>query len=163
MIHEKPAMEMTRHIRPLYVKAHLNGKLVDNVMPLRMLRVLGMRIDDLIETKVSISAFTGEITKTFGILPLDITIGSKTSLSAFFIIDSTINYNIFLWMNWIHANWCVSSSLHQFLHFWKGFKVEVVWADKQPFILTTDSIEARYYDEEFDPIKFKRKNYFPTM
>ena len=49
-IHEKPAMEMTRHIRPLYVKAHLNGKLVDNVMPLRMLRVLGMSIDDLIET-----------------------------------------------------------------------------------------------------------------
>ena len=51
---------MTRHIRPLYVRGHFNGKpvstvLVDNgsaanVMPLRMLRVLGIGIGDLIET-----------------------------------------------------------------------------------------------------------------
>ena len=40
--------------------------------------------------------FTGEISKTLGILPIDITIVSKTSLSAFFVIDSTSNYNILL-------------------------------------------------------------------
>ena len=44
-------MEMTRHIKPLYVRAHLNGRpiskvLIDNglavnVIPLRMLRGLG--------------------------------------------------------------------------------------------------------------------------
>ena len=60
MILEKPTVEMTRHIRPLYVRAHLNGKplskvLVDNgstinVIPLRMLRALGRGIGDLIET-----------------------------------------------------------------------------------------------------------------
>ena len=53
-------MEMTRHIRPLYVRAHFNGKLVSkvlvdngsavNVMSLRMLRALGRGIGDLIET-----------------------------------------------------------------------------------------------------------------
>ena len=53
-------MEMTRHIRPLYVRAHFNGKLVSNVlvdngsavnvMPLRILRALGRGIDNLIET-----------------------------------------------------------------------------------------------------------------
>ena len=51
---------MTRHIRPLYVRSHFNGKpvskvLVDNglainVMLLRMLRALGRGIGDLIET-----------------------------------------------------------------------------------------------------------------
>ena len=60
MILEKLTEEMTRHIRPLYVKVHFNGKplskvLVDNgstvnVRPLRMLRALGKNIDDLIET-----------------------------------------------------------------------------------------------------------------
>ena len=62
LILKKPTVEMTRHIRPLYVRAHFNGKpvsrvLVDNgsvvnVMPLRMLRVLGRSIGDLIETEV---------------------------------------------------------------------------------------------------------------
>ena len=60
VILEKPYVEMTRHIKPLYVRAHLNGRpvskvLIDNgsmvnVMPLRMLRALGRNINDLIET-----------------------------------------------------------------------------------------------------------------
>ena len=58
------------------------------------------------------SAFTKEVSKTLGILPIDITIGSKTSLSAIFVIDFTANYNILLRRDWMHANWCVSSPLH---------------------------------------------------
>ena len=122
VILEKLSMEMTSHIKPLYVRAHLNGRsvskvLIDNgstinVMPLRMLRALGRTINDLIEIEVSVSAFTREVSKTLGILPIDITISSKTALSAFFVIDHTANYNILLWRNRIHANWCVLSSLH---------------------------------------------------
>ena len=79
---EKPTKEMTKHIRPLYVRAHFNGKPVSkvfvnngsivNVMLLRMLRALGRNIDNLIETKVSVSAFIEEISKTLGVLPIDI-------------------------------------------------------------------------------------------
>ena len=115
-------MEMTRHIKPLYVRAHVNGKpvskvLIDNesvinIMSLRMLRALGRSICDMIETEVVVSTFTKEVSKTLGILPIDITIGSKTTLSVFFMIDSTSNYNVLLGRDWIHANWCVSSSLH---------------------------------------------------
>ena len=149
-------MEMTRHIKPLYVRAHLNGRpvskvLIDNgsvvnVMPLRMLIAMGKSINDLIETEVAVSAFIGDVSKTLGILPINITIGSKTVLFSFFVIDSTTNYNILLVRDWIHANWCVPSSLHQFLLFWKGNEVEVVQADKQPFMVATGSVEARYYD-----------------
>ena len=167
MILEKPTIERTRHIRPLYVRVDFNGKpvskvLVDNgstinVMPLRMLRALGRSIGDLIETEVSVSAFTGEISKTLGILPINITMGSKTSLSDFFFINSTTNYNASLGRDQIHANGCVPSSPHQFLLFWKGDEVEVVWADKQPFIATSDFMKASYYDQELGPIKFKGK------
>ena len=53
-------MELTKHIRPLCMRAHFNDKpvskvLVDNgsavnVMRLRMLRALGRGVGDLIET-----------------------------------------------------------------------------------------------------------------
>ena len=65
-------------------------------MPLRMLRALERNISDMIETEVIVSVFTREVSKTLGILPIDITIGSKIALSAFFVIDSTANYNILL-------------------------------------------------------------------
>ena len=104
MILKKPSVEMTRHIKPWYVRSHLNGRpvskvLIDsgsavNVMPLRTLRALGRSINDLIEIEVVVSSFTGEVFKALGILPIDITIGNKTALSAFFVIDSTANYNI---------------------------------------------------------------------
>ena len=99
-------MEMTKHIKPSYIRAHLNGRPISkvlinngsavNVMPLRMLRALGMSISDLIETEVVVSAFIGEVSKTLGIQPIDITIGIKTSLPTFFVINSTANYNILL-------------------------------------------------------------------
>ena len=73
------------------------------------------------------------------------------------MIDSTANYNTLLGRDWIHANWCVSFSLHQFLLFWKGDEVELVWADKQPFMAAIGSVEAKYYDQEFGSIKFTSK------
>ena len=51
----------------------------------------------------------------------------------------------------------MSSSLHQFLLFWKGDEVEVVWVDKQHFIANSNFVEASYYDQEFGLIKFKGK------
>ena len=89
--------------------------------------------------------------------PIGITMGCKISLSYFFVINSIANYNVLLGRDWIHANWCVLSSLHQYLLFWKGDEVEVVWVEKQPFIATSDSVEANYYDQEISPIKFKGK------
>ena len=83
-------MKMTKHIRSLYVRAHFNGKLVSkvlvdngstvNVMPLKMLRALRRGIGDLIEIEVLVLAFTKEISKILGVVPIDITVGSKTSI-----------------------------------------------------------------------------------
>ena len=65
-------------------------------MPLRMLKALGRGVGDLIETEVFVLDFTGEISKTLGVLPIDISVGSKTSLSAFFVINFISNYNALL-------------------------------------------------------------------
>ena len=57
------------------------------------------------------------------------------------MINSIANYNVLLERDWIHANWCVPSSLNQFTVL-DGYEVEVVWENKQPFIATSYSIEA---------------------
>ena len=73
IIIEKPFVEATRHIRPLYIRAHLNGKpfsriLIDNgsavnIMPSRLLHSLGKTAEELIVTDIVVAAFTGEVTK----------------------------------------------------------------------------------------------------
>ena len=156
VILEKPYVEMMRHIKPLYVRVHLNGRLVSkvlidngsavNVMPLRMLRALGGSISDLIKIEVVMSAFTREVSKTLRIPPIDITIGNKTSLYAFFVIDSTKER-----LDSCQLMCVVLSS--PVLTILEGYEVEMVWADKQPF-MAAGIVESRYYDQEFDPIKF---------
>ena len=56
----------------------------------------------------------------------------------------------------------MSFSLHELL-FWKGNEVEVAQADKQPFMDDIGSMEAKYYDQKFDSIKFtnRRKDGVP--
>ena len=91
---------------------------------------------------------------------MEITVGSKTSLTAFFIVNSSASYNILLGKDWIHANGCVPSSLYQFMLFWKGDDVEFIWADPHSFRTHSDIVEARYCGVEFGPIQFlgKKKN-----
>ncbi|GKV15421.1 hypothetical protein SLEP1_g26217 [Rubroshorea leprosula] len=69
IIFEKPEERMARHIRPLYIHAHLDGMpisrvLVDNgaavnVLPTCMLHKIGKSLGDLMEIEVTISDFTG--------------------------------------------------------------------------------------------------------
>lgn len=72
-----------------------SGSIV-NIMLVCMLKALGRNIDDLIKTEVSISAFNKEVSKTLGNLPIDLTVGNKTSLSVFFVINFMASYNTLL-------------------------------------------------------------------
>ncbi|XP_073121324.1 uncharacterized protein [Henckelia pumila] len=168
VIIEKPAIEMKKHIRPLYIKAHVNGHpisrvLIDNgsavnILRLRVLKKLGKEETDLIPTEVSVIAFTGEATKTIGVFPAEVLGGSKTSISAFFVVNSSANFQALLGRDWIHANHCIPSSMHQFLMFWIGDDVEIVQADSQPFQASSSVVESRYYNGYFGPIKFYGKS-----
>ncbi|GKV01604.1 hypothetical protein SLEP1_g14149 [Rubroshorea leprosula] len=151
-------------IEPLYISAHMDGVpvnrvLVDNgaavnVIPPSMLRNLVKNSKDLVYTDVTISDFTGGVSKSKGVLPVALTVGSKTSMSAFFVVDSSATYNALLGRDWIHSNWCVPSSVHQRLIFWNGGKTEVVYTDNRPFLANCNMVEARYYDEDVGTIHF---------
>ncbi|GKV53656.1 hypothetical protein SLEP1_g60173, partial [Rubroshorea leprosula] len=92
--------------------------------------------------------------KSKRMLLVALTIDSKTSMSAFFVVDSSATYNALLGRDWIHLNWCVPSTLHQRLIFWNGGKTEVVQVDSRPFLANSNMVEARYYDEDVGTICF---------
>jgi hypothetical protein len=60
---------------------------------------------------------------------VQLTIGSKSLPTTFFIIDAKGSYSILLGRDWIHANCCIPSTMHQSLIQWIGDTVEVVLGD----------------------------------
>jgi hypothetical protein len=139
VIFEKPRAKNYKHLKALYLKGFINGLpvnkiLVDtgmtvNIMPYSVLRWLGRSTGDLIKTNVTLSDFNGQTSKAQGVLSVDLTIGNKTVPTSFFIINSKSTYNVLLSRDWIHANCCIPSSMHQCLIQWNGDEVEVVHAD----------------------------------
>ena len=122
-VFDKP--EKHRHLKPLYMKGYVDGKpmtkmLVDggaavNLMPYTTYRKLGKGTDDLIKTDMVLRDFGGNASQTRGALNVELTIGTKTLPTTFFVIDGKGSYSLLLGQDWIHANCCVPSTMHQCL------------------------------------------------
>jgi hypothetical protein len=94
-----------------------------------VLRQLGCSVEDLIKTNIALSDFNGQASEAQGVLNVDLTVGSKTVPTSFFIVNSKSTYTVLLRRDWIHANCCIPSMMHQCLIQWDGDEVEVVHAD----------------------------------
>ena len=77
---------------------------------------------------------------------VELTIESKTLLTTFFIIDGKWSYSLLLGHDWIHANCCVPSTMHQCLIQWHGDDVELVHADESVSTTTTDLVYRELQD-----------------
>jgi hypothetical protein len=126
-------------LKALYLKGYINGHLVNkmvvdtgaavNIMSYSVLRRLGCSVEDLIRTNVTLSDFNGQASEAQGILNVDLTVGSKTIPTSFFIVSSKSTYTVLLGRDWIRANCCIPSTMHQCLIQWDYDEVEVVHAD----------------------------------
>ena len=121
---QKPS-EKDNHLKALYMRGHINGKpitrmLVDggtivNLMPYSLYKKLGGQDEDLNKTNMMVSGVGGsEPLSAKGVTSMELTIGSKTLATTFFVSEVQGNYNLTLGRDWIHANQCVPSTLHQF-------------------------------------------------
>jgi hypothetical protein len=63
------------------------------------------------------------------VISTELTIASKSLATAFFVIEVQGNYSVILRCDWIHANHCIPSTLHQLLIQWINDEIEVVHAD----------------------------------
>jgi hypothetical protein len=139
------------------MRGHINGKpvtgmLVDcvaivNLMPYSLYKKLGGQDEELIKTNTRISGIGGsEPIGAKGVASMEVTIESKTLAIDFFISEVQGNFNLIIERDWIHANKCVPSTLHQLLIQWIGDEVEVVHGDTSSFVAMADSDSIGAYD-----------------
>ena len=81
-----------------------------------------------------------------GALCVDLTIGIKTLPTTFFVINGKGSYSLLFGRDWIHANCCIPSTMHQCLIQWIGDVVEVVAADSSFSIAPAETCEESYVD-----------------
>jgi hypothetical protein len=100
--HEKAG----EHMKPLFIWGHLDGApvgymLVDggasmNILPLSMFDKLGHSEGDMKRTNLSLTGFSEEATEAKGIVCKELTVGSKTVRTTFFVVDVKGRYNVLL-------------------------------------------------------------------
>jgi hypothetical protein len=159
---------MTQHLKPLYIKAYMNGRsvnkvLVDNgaavnILPYKMLSKLAKTEEDLTPSDMAVNGFIGEPNITKEIILIQIKVESKVNTAAFFVVNTKSAYNALLGRDWIHSNWVVPSSLHQVIMFWKdNNSIEIVMADDKPFTVC-NNIDAMLYNKNMSIVKFAGLN-----
>src|SRR6185503_1682084 len=114
------------------------------IMPYVMLHKLGKNQDDLTKTDMMLKDFEGVVSPTLGALCVDLTIGSKTLPTTFFIINGKGSYSLLLGQDWIHANCCIPSTMHQCLIQWVDDTVEIVLANLSFSVASTEAHIVSY-------------------
>jgi hypothetical protein len=76
---------------------------------------------------------------------MELTIGSKSLATAFFVVKVQGNYSVILGRDWIHANRCIPFILHQFLIQWTDDEIELVHADVSAYIALANTIADWQY------------------
>jgi hypothetical protein len=138
-IFEKPKDENRQHLKALFLKGFVNGKpvtrmLVDggaavNLMSYTMLRKIGKFDEDLTQTDMILVDFEANVSSAQGAICVELTIGSKTLPTAFFVIKGRGSYNLLLGRDWIpiveyHLQ-CINASSN-------GSEIQWRWCKEKP-------------------------------
>ena len=108
-IFQKPKDSDT-HLKALYLRGHINGEpvsrmLVDsgaivNLMPSSLYKKLGGSDEELIKMNMTVSGIRGgDPIGAKGVASMELTIGSKTVATAFFVTEVQGNFNLILGRN----------------------------------------------------------------
>jgi len=148
-IFEKSADNERQHLKVLFVKGRVDGQpmtkiLIDggaaiNIMPYAVYRMLGKGDQDLTKTDMMLKDFEGNVSSVKGAICVELTIGSKTLPTTFFVISGKGAYNLLLGRDWIHANCCIPSTMHQCLVQWVSDKIEIVRGDSSYVIASAEA------------------------
>jgi hypothetical protein len=89
--------------------------------------------------------FEGNVSPAQGAICVELTIGNKTLPTAFFVIKGRGYYNLLLGQDWIHANCCIPSTMHQCIIQLIGDSMEVVQGETSLTVAATEA-EGWTYD-----------------
>jgi hypothetical protein len=174
VVFQKPK-DTDNHLKALYMKGHINGKpisrmLVDggaivNLMSYSLFKKLGGSDEELIGG--------GEPMGAKGVISMELTIGSKMLATTFFIAETQGNFSLILGRDWIHANKCVPSTLHEMLIQWIDDEVEVVHGDNSAYVVVADSHSIGVHDDgkclssldlsDYEFVSFSNNGFIPAV
>lgn len=83
----------------------VDGGAVVNLMPYSVLKKLEPNDAELMKTSMVLNGFEGkERTEAKGVMYVELTVGSKTLATAFFVTEVQGNYNVILGCDWVQPN-----------------------------------------------------------
>ena len=150
-VFDVPTDKMKSHLKPLFIKVEADGKVVHrvlvdggaaiNLMPESMMKKFNKVEADLLPHNMVITDFNGKTSKSKGLLPLDIRVGSVTRPTIFVVVPSKANYSLLLGREWIHGMGAVPSTVHQKMFIWNEKEdLEVIEADESFFQADTNVV-----------------------
>jgi hypothetical protein len=90
----------------------INGSAAINLMMYSIFKKLGWKDDKLMKTNLMLNGVGGNLMEARDVVSMELTVGSKSLTTAFFIIEVQHNYSVILGRDWIHVNCCIPSTLH---------------------------------------------------
>jgi hypothetical protein len=104
VVFQKPK-ESDNHLKTLYMRGHINGRAIANLMPYSLFKKLGRTNEELIKTNMTVSSVGGcDPISSKGVASTELTVGSKTLATTIFVSEVQGNFSLILGRDWIHAN-----------------------------------------------------------
>jgi hypothetical protein len=92
-----------------------------------------------VKINLTLNGVGGNPIEAPSVISIELTVGSKSLATMFFIVKVQGNYSVILDRDWIHTNRCIPSTLHQFLIQWIDDEIEMVQADVSAYIALADA------------------------
>ncbi len=136
----------------------IDGGAIVNVMPTLFFKKLGKDEDELKPPDTMMIDFIGG-QPAKGVLTTKLMVGSKTLKTTFFVVDVASHYNLLLGRDWIHANKCNPSTLHEKLFQWVGDRVVEIATERRPQLVNVSMESVSHINwakKDSDQISFVR-------
>ncbi|XP_023916594.1 uncharacterized protein LOC112028166 [Quercus suber] len=147
------------HNHPLFVTGYIrehqvNRILIDegsavNILPLKILKELGISLDELLPSRLMIQGFNQGGQRAIGKIILHMLIGEMESSALFHVIDAKTTYKVLIGRPWLHEYDIVPSMYHQCFKYFQDGQVKKIVADHKPFtIVESHFADAKFYLED---------------
>ncbi|XP_070032309.1 uncharacterized protein [Nicotiana tomentosiformis] len=123
----------------------VDGRSSVNILLIRTVKVLGIPMNELSESRVIIQGFNQGGQRAIGTIRLGITIVVMQSSAWLHVIDAKTSYNVLLGRPWIEKNNVVPSTYHQCLKYYEGEVEKKIVVDDEPFT----EAESHFADAKF--------------
>ena len=131
------------HNHPLFVIGYIreqevNRILIDggsavNILRLKILKELGISLDELLPSKLMIQSFNQGGQRAIAKIRLHMLIGEMESSALFHVIDAKTTCKVLIGRPWLHEYGVVLSTYHQCFKYFQDGQVKKIVADHKPF------------------------------